>query len=69
MIFDVFFFFFVSMELDDDEESESESESEDNEESFDVTEESLPLELVVVEEAELEDDSPLFRFLALSSFI
>lgn len=67
MIFDVFFFFFVSMELDDDEESESESE--DNEESFDVTEESLPLELVVVEEAELEDDSPLFRFLALSSFI
>ena len=59
------------MELDDDEESESESESEseDNEESFDVTEESLPLELVVVEEAELEDDSPLFRFLALSSFI
>lgn len=69
MIFDVFFFFFVSMELDDDEESESESESEDNEESLDVTEESLPLELVVVEEAELEDDSPLFRFLALSSFI
>ena len=69
MIFDVFFFFFVSMELDDDEESESESESEDNEESFDVTEDSLPLELVVVEEAELEDDSPLFRFLALSSFI